>query len=158
MNAKILILLCLSGRNCLPPMSLFALTGFLPIAFSRALKRYLKTTAWASWCCERSQPLHCRVCDLGNQAAAKAQLWGSIVPTDHDKVQKALFSTVWISFTIVCVSVSWKYKQSCNLHMVEPWMDANFLETTYLLFTFSLALSCMGTYTVMRTSPLQGYR
>lgn len=38
-------------------------------------------------------------------------------------------STVWFSFTIVCVSVSWKGKQSCDLHRVAPRAGADFQET-----------------------------
>ena len=105
------------------------------MAVSPTVNCYLKTTASGSWCSESSPTICWRtVWLLEARLQLRAWLCSSTVPTDPEKVEKAFSPTVWFPFMIVCRSVSWKFKQNCNLCKVWPWMGANFQEMAYLPF------------------------
>ena len=120
---------------------------------SPTVKCYLKTTASGSWCSE-SPPTICwrTVWLLEARLQLRAWLCSSTVPTDHEKMEKAFSSTVWLPFMIVCRSVSWKFKQNCNLCKVWPWMGANFQEMAYLPLIWS------ARHSAERGQTLQWYR
>lgn len=116
-DAKSLIFFCTeSQKRSVSLISLFALTDFQLMAVSPTLKCYLKTTASGSWCCARPQTLLCDSWKPGYRPEHGCA--AALFPQTMRRVEKALFSTVWFSFMIVCRSVLWKFKQSCNLYQM----------------------------------------